>query len=307
MLRSLDNVLDELLNIKQQIRAKVRRTVPERYKAPVLNSTLGNAAIAEIISDRRASAIGKIGAYELKALRRWSDGSPLSRRERRLLHVNAGVFPPQDAVFDKWAELFAATLGEMDLLAAWNNPGEAQTIERYAPQARLIRAMSLEPYYHQEPWSARLKGKKVAIISPFARSIRQQYERRAKVWPQNPDIVPEMDLAPIKCPLSDGLVKSPYPDWFAACEALKAQMLETKPDVVLIGAGSFSLPLAVAAKAHGGIGIHTGGWTQILFGIKGAVWDKNPLVSRFYNEFWERPLPEERPKDYKKVERGRYW
>lgn len=52
--------------------------------------------------------------------------------------------------------------------------------------------------------------------------------------------------------------------------------------------------------------VHLGGATQILFGIKGKRWDENPAVSKFYNEYWVRPLPEESVRK-NNVEGGCYW
>ena len=303
----IGTVFDNLLHWKQKLRSVVRKRVPERYPRAVLPSAEGNENISALIGERRPSAIGKIGAYELKAIRRYSSGGRLSSRERRLLYVNAGVFPPTEMVFRNWAAAFISVLGEMDLLAAWNNPGEGAIIAQYAPKASLTRATALEPYYHKKPWSAQLTGRKVLVISPFANTIEQQFANRLSIWPHNPSILPAMRLATLRCPLSDALVKSPFPDWFAALQAMTDEMAAADAEVVLIGAGAFSLPLAVAAKRQGRIGIHTGGWTQVLFGVKGAVWDKNPLISRFYNEHWVRPSAEERPREYKRVERGRYW
>jgi hypothetical protein len=303
----IGTVFDNLLYWKQQLRSVVRKRVPERYPRPVLPSVEANVRIAQLVRERRPSALGKMGAYELKAIRRYGSGGRLSSRERRLLYVNAGVFPPSEVVFRNWATAFMSVLGEMDFLAVWNNPGEGKIVAQYAPKATLMRATSLEPYYRDEPWSAELEGRKVLVISPFARTIEQQFANRLAIWPHNPSILPAMQLATLRCPLSDALVKSPFPDWFAALQAMTDEMAATDAEVVLIGAGAFSLPLAVAAKKQGRIGIHTGGWTQVLFGVKGAVWDKNPFISRFYNQNWVRPSGDERPREYKRVERGRYW
>ena len=54
-------------------------------------------------------------------------------------------------------------------------------------------------------------------------------------------------------------------------------------------------------------GIHMGGATQILFGIRGSRWDRMPFFQQLYNEYWIRPLAQETPANFKKVERGCYW
>jgi hypothetical protein len=78
-------------------------------------------------------------------------------------------------------------------------------------------------------------------------------------------------------------------------------------DIALIGAGAYSLPLAVYAKSLGRIGIHTGGETQFFFGVKGGRWDKNDSYSKYYNEHWVRPSSDETPQNSSIIESGCYW
>jgi len=78
-------------------------------------------------------------------------------------------------------------------------------------------------------------------------------------------------------------------------------------DVALIGAGSYSIPLASFVKGIGKKAIHLGGETQILFGIKGGRWDVREAERSFYNEHWVRPLSSEVPQNYQNVENGCYW
>ena len=111
----------------------------------------------------------------------------------------------------------------------------------------------------------------------------------------------------MRLPFSDGLVKSQFGDWFEALDVLSADLRSRQFDVLLVGGGAFSLPLVVAAKQMGKIGIHLGGSTQILFGIRGARWDDHPATSKFFNEHWVRPSPEETPPNHKQVEAGSYW
>nr|WP_162051116.1 MULTISPECIES: hypothetical protein [unclassified Lentimonas] len=77
-------------------------------------------------------------------------------------------------------------------------------------------------------------------------------------------------------------------------------------DVALIGAGAWSIPLATHAKALGKIGIHLGGTTQILFGIKGKRWEKGGEPA-YYNDSWVRPNAAETRSGVNKIESGCYW
>jgi hypothetical protein len=78
-------------------------------------------------------------------------------------------------------------------------------------------------------------------------------------------------------------------------------------DVALLGCGAAGIPLAVHAKRLGKIGVHTGGPTQLLFGIRGGRWDTRPEFQPFFNDAWVRPKPDETPKEAPKVDKGGYW
>jgi hypothetical protein len=146
------------------------------------------------------------------------------------------------------------------------------------------------------------------VVSPFEKSIRAQYQRREKVWAAKPDVLPEFDLRIVRCPQLAGLIDQPeYPDWFVALEALKRQLAVAPFDVAIIGAGAWSVPLAVYAKSLGSFGIHLGGATQLLFGIMGARWESYPQIAALRNNAWTRPSDEERPKKFRLQENGSYW
>jgi hypothetical protein len=67
------------------------------------------------------------------------------------------------------------------------------------------------------------------------------------------------------------------------------------------------LPIAAALKQAGCIAIHTGGATQILFGIKGRRWDSHSIISKFYNDAWVRPAAHEIPEQAAAIENGCYF
>ncbi len=271
-----------------------------------------NEMIRTLVSHGTSSAIGKIGANELLAVHEYlalNDGSKTRVKPWLLeeLHVTAGVFPPtQDTLVD-FAVYFLDIVGRMDLLVAWSRPGERAVLERYCPNANLVSMMGLDPFYVNQPWTAALAEKAVLVASPFVDSIGRQYLRRQLVWPDRPAMLPEFDLQLMRLPFSDGLVKSTFDNWFHALDALVTELHSRTFDVLLVGGGAFSLPLAVAAKKMGRIGIHLGGSTQVLFGVRGARWDNHPLISALYNDHWVRPSLEETPLNHKQVEAGAYW
>jgi hypothetical protein len=84
---------------------------------------------------------------------------------------------------------------------------------------------------------------------------------------------------------------------------MQATMSTIDFDVAIIGAGAWSIPLAVHAKKLGRIGLHLGGTINLLFGIRGGRFENRGL----YNDHWIRPLPSECPANHKLLENGAYW
>ena len=268
--------------------------------------------IRSLIVQGTAAAIGKIGATELRAVleHHGADGAARERVRQWVLdelYVVSGVFPPTPDTLLAFAEYFLAIVGRMDLLVAWFRPGERAVLERHCPNARLISMEGLDPFYVDDPWTAALAGKTVLVASPFVDSIHRQYQRRELIWPGRPALAPAFDLQLMRLPFSAGLVKSPFDDWFRARDALIAELRARSFEVLLVGGGAFSFPLAVAAKEIGRIGIHLGGSTQILFGIWGARWEGHPAIAKFHNENWVRPSAQETPEGHRRAEAGSYW
>jgi hypothetical protein len=95
--------------------------------------------------------------------------------------------------------------------------------------------------------------------------------------------------------------------WVSYLEQLSNSIQQLDFDVMLVGAGAYSIPLVSLAKMMGKVGIHLGGSMQLLFGIKGRRWDKNAKINSFYNEHWIRPLVEDTPIGVELIEGACYW
>lgn len=290
------------------------RRLLERAKylgAGILSAQEGNDLLARSI--HKPAAIGKIGAGEMAALRHyWRRADSTGHCESwgweaKNLYRIAGVYPPEPRIFSRFCKTYAETLTHLDVLAVWFNFGENAARLRLAPKAALMELDALEPYYHDQPWSQHLAGKRVLVISPFAETIQVQYQRRQEVWRVKPELLPDFQLLTLPTPLSAFLTTPLYPDWFAALDAMCEKMSSIEFDVAIVGAGAWSLPLAAHAKSLGACAIHLGGGTQILFGIKGGRWDTNPRITAFFSEAWTRPAPSETPQEVRKIEGGCYW
>jgi hypothetical protein len=272
--------------------------------------------LEKAITEKIPFAAGKIGSVEAAGLRAF-----LVRKKAQAagekskgygllighwLFINAGVFPQSEKTFDRFGEVFLDAVMGCNALVCWDVAGEAEIFRAYCLRTILVKMRSLEPYFCATPWSRALECKRVLVVSPFATSIEKQYDHRNALW-DDARILPAFKLMTLRAPLSAGLVPPESPDWFEALARMKEKMDGMDYDVALIGAGAFSLPLAVHAKRKGKVGIHMGGSLQILFGITGARWRENPDFKPFIKESWRRPSSEETPPGFKLTENGCYW
>lgn len=220
---------------------------------------------------------------------------------------NAGFFPRDISLGQRWMRLVLDDVKEIDVLGSYQRA--ERRLERELRHAVKIEIQSyLAPYLFEKPWTSALQGKRVLVVSPFTDTIVKQYARREMLF-ENPDVLPHFaELIPLKAVQSIAGTPTDYPDWFAALEQMKQSMSSYDYDVALIGCGAYGMHLAVHAKRTGHVGIHTAGWTQMLFGIYGNRWlNDEPQFRRFINPYWVRPSDEERPAGADSIENACYW
>ncbi|MEO7413118.1 MAG: hypothetical protein ABIZ81_07160 [Opitutaceae bacterium] len=293
-----------------------RRELRQARRFPIVPAAQANDWIAGFIARGQPGAFAKIGDRECCALAahlglrqfyKYTWAAP--SYEEAELFQQAGVFPPTRETYRRFCDIFLERLVALDGCAVWHNPGESRLLASHAPQARRLELQSLEPYFFDAPWSAELAGKRVLVVHPFAASIRSQYAHRTAIWGSRPAVLPLFDLEIIRSPY--GFSRTDFADWFEMLRWLEQQVealyRRARFDVALIGCGAAGLPLTAFVKKLGAIGIHTGGPTQLFFGIRGGRWDKMPDFQRFFNDAWVRPQPGETPSEAKKVDKGGYW
>jgi hypothetical protein len=286
----------------------------------ILSASEANHLLRERLAQGVPTSAGKIGDVELEVLVKYERAhhdpdkffDAISHRgpELDLLHLNAGVFPKEQAVLVDWAEIFLASLSSVDLLGVWFNSGEETIVGKYAPSATLADIKGLDPFYHESPWTKELAGRQVIAVTPFADSVAQQWTARtgAELFPLNPSMLPPFDLRIVRAPFSAGVRPPLHQSWQAALRHLKDEVAKEAFDMALIGAGAFSLPLCSFVREElGGSAVHLGGGLQLLFGIKGRRWSNRPMISRLFNDRWIHPLPHETPRARWKIEGGAYW
>jgi hypothetical protein len=222
----------------------------------------------------------------------------------RQMHRNAGFFPPDPALFDRFAELMLADMGSVDILGSWL-PDE-RVFRTRLKSATTVPLRDLEPYYHDRPWTAALEGRTVLVVHPFAETIRRQYARRKLLF-RDHRVLPDFELKTLEAVQSIAGTRTRFRDWFEALDFMAEEIRATEFDVALLGCGAYGFPLAAHVKRLGRVAVHLGGSCQILFGIKGRRWDDHETIARLYNPHWVRPSEAERPAAHLEVEDGCYW
>lgn len=226
------------------------------------------------------------------------------------LGKDSGFFPVDYKYLDRFTDCILDACKEADLLAMWHLNMEDFVIEEYNPNVKLTYLFRLEPWLANcRPWSAALKGKKVLVIHPFEDTIRAQFQKREKLFP-NTEILPEFELKTLKAVQTlCGERDERFQNWFEALEYMVQTALKIDFDVAIIGCGAYGMPLAAKLKQAGKQAIHLGGATQLLFGIKGRRWEENypSKIATCFNADWTYPLDSEKPKNGGTVEMGCYW
>lgn len=295
-----------------------------------MNLEQGAAFIVNKIRSQNPFFVGKLGTSELDVLifytqyRQGGQHQGYPQNIKLNIARNGGLFPASDLAIDAWANhMLTEVLPACNGFAAWNPmypQVEKAILKTFANTAAQFPLRSLEPYYIEDleqRWTYMLpKDRKVAVVSPFYKSIEYQWKRKEAVWGANPIWSPR---PPVIIPVRAGY--SPYLSattgrwsakiieggWRAAVADIVRQVEETGANFAIIGCGALSLPICYALKEKNISSIHTGGATQILFGIKGHRWLSHDTISEFFNDSWVFPEAEETPTGAKEVEGGCYW
>ena len=278
----------------------------------VLQST--SVPYAQLLRDGRPFAAGKIGTAEILGLEYFDRffQSPIGingwiRPATRLAN-NAGFFPVELDAYRHWNRNMRTSIAHLDFVCLWQTDPflrlyESKIVSKHAEKAQAI-PMS---------WLGKLILAEVAdfrclVISPFIKTMQMQLPRMQQIHdPEDQTktnwIKMSSNFRFIKCPFQWHLEPSPYRSWAEGLEILSDRVAQEQFDVALIGAGAWSVPLAARIKKSGRSAIHTGGETQLFFGIKGQRWNHTD----FYNYAWVSPLPEETPSLRAKIDTACYW
>ena len=307
----------------------------QRQGPPLLTLEEGASWIAQKVIAGTPFIAGKLGTAECEAIcfyvscRRpeLSEKKPYPSHILQHMFLNAGLFPATEAALDAYAiYMTKVVLPSMDGIAEWNPCmpfQEGILLQNHAPHAVRFPARSLEPYYTAGPenrWTLVATGAEkppLAVVSPFAATIGAQWGEQERVWSTGPAIWLPSKLHVVRSGYSPALAGEKatcgWPravqegGWSTAIRWMADSVESSGAKLAVVGCGALSLPLCVALKSRGISAIHTGGATQILFGVKGGRWETHSVISTFFNDAWVRPSAAEVPTHAGLVERACYW
>jgi hypothetical protein len=273
----------------------------------------GNNVISHYLKNSLPLAAGKIGVTELNLLYCYykiKEGGTLLPHLKHEAENIAGLYPYTKETVIQFAEQFLSLLPNIDLIPIWNRvipQFEDFILKTYCPNSFKTTHEQLEPYFDEKPWTRYLKDKKVLVFSPFKESIDENFKNLNNIW-QN-KIENNFELKTYKYPFAIPIDK--YVDTTLTSHDTYKKYLEILHkedfDVGIFGTGYTSLLFTLECKRLKKAGIHLGGSTQILFGIKGQRWKEIERFKNIFNEYWTEPKASERPSKLSLVEDGCYW
>lgn len=313
--------------VYEKLTGKAHWAMPHMVAGRWLMSTpKTNEMIGQAILTGEPFWAGRFGDTELKMVYQTllyrmhpeKDGREAALKQ---LCTNAGFFPYDMNLGEKFVDLMLEICGHIDLLGEWRRYMEDYIYVKYQPNTKLTQLLHLEPwnmyqYPHSniKPWSSALKGKKVLLVHPFEESIKAQYKNRRKHIFERifdaEEILPEFELITLKAVQTiAGERDNRFQTWFEALAWMTDQCRQIDFDVAIIGCGAYGFPLAAEIKRMGKVAIHLGGATQLMFGILGHRWEDeySDFCRDVVNEYWVRPQASEKVSGANQVEGACYW
>ena len=236
---------------------------------------------------------------------------PYPQTMRKKAWLNAGIAHEGDDHLDAFSMTYLTSLLNSDLIGfgLFARPALSwvQSLQRQGSLPVFFH--DLEPFealdHGLEPWTRALENKRVLVIHPFEESILSQYQKWDSIIGVK-DILARFTLEVLRPPITFAGEHSAL-SWHEHLEVLKNQLTTKDFDVAIVGAGSYGLPIAEHAKAMGKVGLHLGGITQLLFGIRGRRWESRLPLEDWGHQGWVRPLRSEIPPRANDIERAAYW
>lgn len=276
----------------------------QNYNKTILNEQHCNDLIREYFSLDKPFFVGRSGLTECSIVSyAIKQKKTIPEQIKKNAFNVAGIYPIDNENLINFAHYYANCMKNLDIVAVMPGMDYDWLVNTYCPNAHYARLWGLEPYHFSNPWSELLEDKNVLVIHPFESSIINNYKNRDKLF-DHPKVLPTFNLKTIKAEQNIGDNSA---NFFEIIKRTQDKIMHVDFDVAIVGCGAYGLPLASFIRTLNKTAIHMGGATQILFGIIGKRWENYIQFKKIINRYWTRPLPEETPTDYLKLEDGSYW
>jgi hypothetical protein len=257
-----------------------------------------------VIVARVGETEGAAASFYLKnRVTRGSCKLPYPDELKSRLKLLAGYFPITDLSIDVLASSYLKAIEDIDMHAVWT-PHDAVLKPNSLKSCRLI---DIDPFFTKRKWTQSLVGLKVCVVSPFVDSMKEQYKRREVLFKD--EVLPDFQLFFSRAPMTHCESDVDGQDWFENKRKLVESVAAHRPDIVIIGAGAYGLPVAADLKQLGISSVVMGGSTQLLFGLRGTRWENDRQYARLMTDAWVRPAKTERPDGFGdfEIKGGAYW
>lgn len=261
--------------------------------------------------------IGRIAGIELQICYTLIHTGHVSDYQLQELENNAGIKITNTESLKEYVNKLIASYEHCTSIAEWDKSGKVfaitgQSQEWIAKRTSLIpkiNAISLEPYYttNQNSWMSSLQNKKVLIIHPFIHTFKKQLSKLDEIFPQR-DWFKNCTFQFIKPPMTLAGNHNNR-DWREHYNEFIENLRKVEEfDVAFVAAGGYGMLIAdfIHQELHKSV-MYIGGALQLFFGVIGKRWFTNSEILSMVNDEWIRPIKEDKPDNFIKVEKGCYW
>ena len=272
--------------------------------------------IKGIIESNKPFFIGRIAGCELKVAYFYQKGDILDIiDELKELENNAGIYTKNSDSLAEYTTRLIKSYDNCTAIAEWPMLGKVfahtgsgqEFISNRTPHTPKIDARALEPYYFKNNWMPALKGKRILIVHPFSKTFAKQVPHLKKVFPEM-SWFEECDIQFIQPPFTLA-GNHDNRDWQEHLQPFLESLRGLKEfDIALVAAGGYGMLISdFIFKELVKSVMYVGGALQIFFGVIGKRWFENKEILKMVNDDWIRPLGDDKPSNFTRVEKGCYW
>ena len=279
-----------------------------------------NKYIKRWIESNQPFFIGRIAGIELQVCHTLYKKDLTSLQfQLEELENNAGIKITSNESLKEYVDKLTESYDYCSCIAEWERKGKVfeitgrsqEWIGKRTPHIPKINAMSLEPYYVDEllSWMTSLQNKKILIIHPFIHTFQKQLQKMKlnEIFPNHTwfkGCTFQFIKPPVTLAGNHGNI-----DWRENYSKLVEEVRRVEDfDIALVAAGGYGMLISdmIYRECHKSV-MYIGGALQLFFGVIGKRWFTNKEIMKFVNDEWIRPLKEDKPDHFVRVEKGCYW